>query len=402
MAKLVDHGELVFSFVKSALFDRVLNGDHFINFVLKGNPFVELCKVLVRVPLPTTNDEVAPSFYSSAYQSAITGRRSNFDSFLPLRTIETFMDLATSISQLTPSSWFIALIYVDRFICKCPSIIINRVNFGKIYSVALWLASKYHEEQNISMELFAQLGGCSKEEIIKLERSYLSTIDHRLYISNEDFDKAEIGLLAYVMFTDKEELSKRELIANRFEPFAEALRLKRLWKDMAKRRLIHYLSPQIAYALYHGDGLDFQRLSEACSELARVQIAREFGYSLQHLDLLIAHSELYTYEAKERLITLIQATLGVIPRTKCKILESSILSCEADPIQSSDLNCPKFQTNNLSTLTLSDMTEEDDENKSEKTLERSASLAFRAHPESSTLSLLIGSDLVQEIFGADH
>lgn len=314
MTKLADHAPLLLVFVKFVLLERVSSGDNFLSFVKQVEPYINLDKIFFRVPLPTTINNIESAFQAKVYRSATLRTASVFDSALPNKTAADFIDFAFSIPQITASSWLIALIYVDRLICICPSIVLTTTNFHKFFSAALMIAVKYHEEWDIPLATFADLALCTREEMKAVEICFLKTLDYRLHISDEDMLSAEIGIMSYVMFVKDDENVARALQARQITTLHEALRLRNLW-DLLKEtpHFAKHIPHCTPFAMIHGDARDMWRLTYTYSALARAQMETEFGPLVFEIDFLLKFAQALTVQAQRRLNILISIMQGVLP-----------------------------------------------------------------------------------------
>lgn len=403
MTKLVDHASLLLAFVKFALLERVVHGDLFLSFAKEIQPYVSLTSIFARIPLPTTINRIDSAFQATAYKSATFFKKSKFDSVSLNKTAAEYIDYALSIPQISASSWFIALIYVDRFICKCPSTILSTTNFYKLFSTALMVAIKYHEERDIPLATFADLAFCTKEEIIELEKCFLEILDYRMYISDEDLEMAEIGLVSFALFSKDGEDAGNSLQAHQINTLSEGLRLKNLWT-------LHKLMPPFAnhvphhspFALIHGDGWDMWRLTQSYSSLAGVQIEMEFGPLTSNIDLLFSYKQFLTMEAQQRLGTLMSVMQGTLPLSelgetssrcfKSKTNAHSVVDGHVRGVTPADIQSP---------WSVSTMSEVAWENEEQEILHRLVVTDENLLFHGTRISQFVGTELEREIFGSD-
>lgn len=323
MNRLVDFPAMLLVLVKHVLLARVAAGDLFLQSAQLANECTDLGRVLGRVPLPTTMDRVPPHFYGATYYSAIHRLTSIFDGPIPSESVDAFIDFALSFAGISASTWFIAVIYVDRLVRQVPSIFIHTGNVFKLFSTALMLATKFHEEREISITVFANFCYTSTEEMIRLEQFFLNALDHRLFVSDEDMATAEVGLVSAIVHGLREKCGIVKTLRERgVGCVQESLKRAAVWTlYQVEPDTSVSVSTDSAFALLHGDGYDGVRVKHALASIAHVQLSQEFGH-IANLQELVEHVHLLPQLAFGRLIALVRMINGVaksveLPTTLC-------------------------------------------------------------------------------------
>jgi len=108
------------------------------------------------------------------------------------------MGRASDISRQScagPNSLVLALLYLDRLRRRNPDYL-NTVSSADLFLVSLLVASKFlhddGEEDEVFNEDWATSGGIDKKELNKLEMNFLSALDWRIYVDNEEY-KSQLG-----------------------------------------------------------------------------------------------------------------------------------------------------------------------------------------------------------------
>jgi len=90
-----------------------------------------------------------------------------------------------------PNSLVLALLYLDRLRRRNPDYL-NTVSSADLFLVSLLVASKFlhddGEEDEVFNEDWAISGGIDKKELNKLEMNFLSALDWRIYVNNEEYN----------------------------------------------------------------------------------------------------------------------------------------------------------------------------------------------------------------------
>jgi len=120
-----------------------------------------------------------------------------------------------------PNSLVLALLYLDKLRKRNPDYLTS-VSSADLFLVSLMVASKFlhddGEEDEVFNDEWASSGGIDTKELNRLELSFLSALDWRIYVDNQDFEKAvkkietdiafkEVTKRGWASYTDLEVLS---------------------------------------------------------------------------------------------------------------------------------------------------------------------------------------------------
>lgn len=314
MNHLVDFPAMLLVLVKHVLLARVAVGDILLQSAQLAHECTDLSQVVARVPLPTTMDSVPHHFYGATYYSAIHRLTSIFDGPVQNESVDAFIDFALSFAGISASTWFIALIYVDRLVRQIPSIFIHTGNIFKLFSTALMLATKFHEEREISITVFANFCYTSTEEMMRLEEFFLKALDHRLFVTDDDLATAEVGVISAVVHGLGEKCGIVKALRERgVGCVQESLKRAAIWTLYQVQPNTSVSVPNdSAFALLHGDGYDGVRVKHALASIAQVQLTHEFGHSnTSNLHQLVERVHLLPNLAFARLLALVRISNGV-------------------------------------------------------------------------------------------
>merc|ERR550519_2813997 len=93
----------------------------------------------------------------------------------------------------SPTSLVLALLYLDRLRRNNPSYL-NTITSADLFLVSLLVANKFlhddGEEDEVFNDEWASSGGIDTKELNRLELSFLSAMDWRIYVANDEFKEA--------------------------------------------------------------------------------------------------------------------------------------------------------------------------------------------------------------------
>ena len=127
-----------------------------------------------------------------------------------------------------PNSLVLALLYLEKLRKKNPDYL-TTVSSADLFLVSLMVASKFLQDDGEVDEVFndewASSGGIDTKELNMLELNFLSALDWRIYVTNQEFEKAvkkvesdiafkEVSKRGWASYTDLEVLSMNTEIQN--------------------------------------------------------------------------------------------------------------------------------------------------------------------------------------------
>merc|ERR1712106_1008049 len=127
-----------------------------------------------------------------------------------------------------PNSLVLALLYLDKLRKRNPDYL-TTVSSADLFLVSLMVASKFlhddGEEDEVFNDEWASSGGIDTKELNRLELSFLSALDWRIYVDNQEFEQAvekvetdiafkEVSKRGWASYTDLDVLSMNTEIQN--------------------------------------------------------------------------------------------------------------------------------------------------------------------------------------------
>ena len=115
---------------------------------------------------------------------------------IPSITIYDFIERLSKYSKVSDETFILTLIYIDK-ICHFYKINLNYYNIYKLFLASFKTSIKYHEDELISIKLYAKIGGVSHKEIINLEYEFLKLIQFKLFVNENLFNKYKSNLIDF-------------------------------------------------------------------------------------------------------------------------------------------------------------------------------------------------------------
>ncbi|KAL1802311.1 hypothetical protein ACET3Z_030958 [Daucus carota] len=109
-------------------------------------------------------------------------------SIAPGVSIKQYIDRIFKYSNCSPSCLVVAYIYMDKFLQQVGDRLTS-LNVHRLLITSIVLAAKYVEDECYSNAYYAKVGGVSKEEMNRMEMKFLVSIDFRLHVTLETFNR---------------------------------------------------------------------------------------------------------------------------------------------------------------------------------------------------------------------
>lgn len=103
------------------------------------------------------------------------------------KTISDYLDRILKYCDLEPSTLIVAIIYLDKFFTK--GLIPTEFNIHKILLVCITVANKYVDDSIYDNIYMSKVGGLPLDKLNELELEFLITLDYKLYVTDELFQK---------------------------------------------------------------------------------------------------------------------------------------------------------------------------------------------------------------------
>ena len=116
--------------------------------------------------------------YSHKYHS------SNLDNY----DFEDLFEFCCKIFRINDNMLVLIMMNMDKIIAGGKFILCNK-NINKLFYTCLMVTQKYYEDNPINNKIFAELVGINCDELLNLEIEFMSMMDFKLHIKEEEFEK---------------------------------------------------------------------------------------------------------------------------------------------------------------------------------------------------------------------
>ncbi|KAH9616024.1 hypothetical protein KSS87_014842 [Heliosperma pusillum] len=106
----------------------------------------------------------------------------------PTLSIRRYINRVFEYSKCSPSCLVLAYVYLLCFIQQTNSYVTS-LNVHRLLFTCVLVAVKFLEDEHFDNSYFAKIGGISRTEMNNLELKLLSTLDYRLQVSVDTFDR---------------------------------------------------------------------------------------------------------------------------------------------------------------------------------------------------------------------
>lgn len=106
----------------------------------------------------------------------------------PTLSIRQYIDRIFKYSGCSPSCFIVAHIYIDRFIQRM-NVPLTSLNIHRLLITSVVVAAKFIDDAFFNNAYYAKVGGVGTRELNRLEMKFLFSLDFRLYVSVETFQK---------------------------------------------------------------------------------------------------------------------------------------------------------------------------------------------------------------------
>ncbi|KAF7818322.1 Cyclin-P3-1 [Senna tora] len=108
----------------------------------------------------------------------------------PTLSVAKYVDRIFKYSGCSPSCFVVSQIYVDRFL-QCTELMLTSLNVHRLLITTIMLAAKFMDDAYVFFNnaYYAKVGGVSTCELNRLEMNFLFSIDFRLQVSVDTFQR---------------------------------------------------------------------------------------------------------------------------------------------------------------------------------------------------------------------
>ncbi|XWS58206.1 hypothetical protein CRYUN_Cryun08bG0014700 [Craigia yunnanensis] len=106
----------------------------------------------------------------------------------PALSIRQYIERIFKYSKCSNSCFVVALIYIEKFL-QLMDAYLTSLNVHRLLITSVMVAAKFMDDQYYNNAYYAKVGGISTEEMNGLEMKFLFSLDFRLHVTTEVFNK---------------------------------------------------------------------------------------------------------------------------------------------------------------------------------------------------------------------
>ncbi|KAE8660649.1 Cyclin-P3-1 [Hibiscus syriacus] len=106
----------------------------------------------------------------------------------PTISIQHYIDRIFKYAGCSPSCFLVAYIYVDRFVQQ-TDVHLTSLNVHRLLITSVLVAAKFGDDAFFNNAYYARVGGVSTAELNRLEMSFLFSLDFRLQVTVNTFQR---------------------------------------------------------------------------------------------------------------------------------------------------------------------------------------------------------------------
>jgi hypothetical protein len=107
----------------------------------------------------------------------------------PNISIRNYLKRLHEYMKCSEESFIMAVIYMDRLVCRESNIVINEKCIHRLFLSSLVVAAKFFDDKFYKNLHYSKVGGISNNEMNVLEIQFLLLIDFELFVSTEEFER---------------------------------------------------------------------------------------------------------------------------------------------------------------------------------------------------------------------
>ncbi|EPZ32090.1 negative regulatory factor [Rozella allomycis CSF55] len=107
---------------------------------------------------------------------------------IPKFSIISYFQRISQYALCSNETFIFALIYIDRVLASCPSILLTSLNIHRMFLTSVLIAGKYNDDCFFANSHYARIGGISCTEMTNLEREFLAYLKYDLSVPLSTYD----------------------------------------------------------------------------------------------------------------------------------------------------------------------------------------------------------------------
>ncbi|XP_010546693.1 PREDICTED: cyclin-P3-1 [Tarenaya hassleriana] len=125
---------------------------------------------------------------------------------VPTMSIHHYIERIHKYSGCSPSCFVMAFVYIQRYLQRMEGFtLLTSLNVHRLLITSVLVAAKFLDDECYNNAYYAKVGGVSKEEMNRLELTFLFDLDFRLSITRDAFKK-------YCLMLQREGSNGRQMV----------------------------------------------------------------------------------------------------------------------------------------------------------------------------------------------
>ncbi|KAJ8752959.1 hypothetical protein K2173_008694 [Erythroxylum novogranatense] len=105
----------------------------------------------------------------------------------PSISIQDYLERIYQYANCSPSCYVVAYVYLDRFVQKQPSLLVNSLNVHRLIITSVLISAKFMDDISYNNAYYAKIGGISTAEMNVLEVDFLFGLGFQLNVTPTTF-----------------------------------------------------------------------------------------------------------------------------------------------------------------------------------------------------------------------
>ena len=149
--------------------------------------------------IPVINGVLVGQIISNGSDPTLSKRITEFHGLeVPKILLLDYLRRIEKYAFCSRSCFVIALVYLERLAAVNSAYRLTPLNVHRLYLTALLIAIKFHEDVFYDNAHFAKVGGIVTSELNSMEVHFLTALDYKVHVRDEDFFARERALLTEV------------------------------------------------------------------------------------------------------------------------------------------------------------------------------------------------------------
>lgn len=107
----------------------------------------------------------------------------------PKISLMVFIDRIVEYTDISKSTFAYSFALIEKFLLKNPKYVLSSNNYFLLLLISVVVSLKIQEDCIYNNQVYAKIGGITLSKINELEKSFLDSLEFRVYITEEELTK---------------------------------------------------------------------------------------------------------------------------------------------------------------------------------------------------------------------